>query len=68
MVKFRCAFYNPLWLTAAVLSAAGCGKPAPPPQGASPSATAPTVDLGSESAPPTSTPGDAPASPPGDQK
>jgi hypothetical protein len=51
MVNARRAFYNALLLLAAVLPTAGCGKPAPPPSGASQNATAPTVDLGTESGP-----------------
>jgi hypothetical protein len=51
MVNLRRAFYNAFLLLAVSLSAAGCGKPAPPPEGASQDATAPTVDLGTESGP-----------------
>ena len=67
MVSVTRAFYNPAWLVAGVLLATGCGKPAPPPQGASDNATAPTVDLGSESSAPN--PSDAsPAGAQGEQK
>ena len=45
------AFYHGLLPLAALSLAAGCGKPAPPPEGASQSATTPTVDLGTESGP-----------------
>jgi hypothetical protein len=38
-------------MSVALLAAAGCGKPAPPPQGSPQSADAPTVDLGTESGP-----------------
>jgi hypothetical protein len=51
MVIRRRAFYNALLLGAALLPMTGCGKPAPPPEGASQNATAPTVDLGTESGP-----------------
>ena len=56
MVKLRRALYNASLMMAApmavaLLPAAGCGKPAPPPQGSAQSADAPTVDLGTESGP-----------------
>ena len=56
MVNLRRALYDGCFVLAALLSvallpAAGCGKPAPPPQGSPQSADAPTVDLGTESAP-----------------
>lgn len=40
-----------LLLTVIFLPATGCGKPAPPPEGAPQSTTTPTVDLGTESGP-----------------
>jgi hypothetical protein len=51
MVTLRRAIYTASLLTAASLTAAGCGKPAPPPEGAPQGATAPTVDMGTESGP-----------------
>ena len=38
-----------VWLLAASLPAAGCGKTAPPPPGAPQDATAPAIDLGTPS-------------------
>ncbi len=43
--------YNGLLCATVLLAALGCGKPAPPPQGATQNTTAPTVDLGTESSP-----------------
>ena len=56
MVNLRRAVYNSCLaiatlISVALLPAAGCGKPAPPPQGSPQSADAPTVDLGTESGP-----------------
>lgn len=51
MVNLRRALYNACLVSAALLPATGCGKPAPPPQGSPQSADAPTVDLGTESGP-----------------
>jgi hypothetical protein len=71
MVNMRRVFSASSFVLTCFLMVAGCGKPAPPPQGASEVSTAPTVDLGPESSPqstaPTANDG-APAGAPGEQK
>jgi hypothetical protein len=76
MVNVPRVFYNAVLLGAALLAAAGCGKPGGPPPGATEGVSAPTVDLGSESGPKdpaagpsSSTPdGGSPQGDPGDKK
>lgn len=51
MVNHKAGLYNSIVLSMAMLAAVGCGKPAPPPEGASQTTTAPSVDLGPETGP-----------------
>jgi hypothetical protein len=51
MVNRKGGIYNSVMLSMAMLAAVGCGKPAPPPEGALQNTTAPSVDLGPETGP-----------------
>lgn len=76
MVNASRVFYSAVLLCAALLAAAGCGKPGGPPPGATEGVNAPNVELGSESGPKdsaadssSSTPdGGSPQGDPGDKK
>jgi hypothetical protein len=64
MRTHRNGFFNSALAFLVMLAAVGCGKPAPPPQGAAQDTATPTVDLGPETGSPPTGPNESGADTP----